>query len=126
MRSRCYNENIPGYGLWGGRGIRVCDEWRIFQNFMNWAESNGYSDDLTLDRVNNDGDYTPENCRWVTMKEQSLNRRSNAYLTYNGVTKHLSEWDSDIGASKSGRVRARLNAGWTVERAVTTPVGKKE
>lgn len=125
MRNRCRNKNVPGYPSWGGRGIRVCEEWGSFEPFFEWSVKHGYEESLTLDRLDNNGDYTPENCRWVTMKEQSLNRRSNVYLTYDGVTKHLSEWDTDIGAARPGRVRARLNAGWTVEQAVTTPVGKR-
>lgn len=125
MRNRCCNKNVPGYHLWGGRGVSVCEEWQTFERFFEWAVSHGYEESLTIDRLDNNGNYSPENCRWVTMKEQSLNRRSNSYLTYNGVTKHLSEWDADIGAARSGRVRARLNAGWTVEQAVTTPVGKR-
>ena len=125
MRNRCRNKNVPGYPSWGGRGIRVCEEWGSFEPFFDWSVKHGYEGSLTLDRLDNNGDYTPENCRWVTMKEQSLNRRSNVYLTYDGVTKHLSEWDTAIGAARPGRVRARLNAGWTVEQAVTTPVGKR-
>ena len=124
MRNRCGNKKVPGYHLWGGRGISVCNEWTNFETFRGWAESSGYADNLSLDRIDNDGDYTPDNCRWATPKEQSLNRRSNCYITCNGVTKHISEWDKGIGATKSGRVRSRLNAGWSVEQAVTTPVTK--
>ena len=122
MRTRCRNEHIPGYELWGGRGISVCEEWNTFQSFYEWALSNGYRDDLSLDRIDNDGNYEPQNCKWSTKTQQARNRRSNAMITYDGVTKHISDWDNDIGAAKSGRVRARLNAGWSVERAVTTPV----
>lgn len=100
----------------------MCEEWRTFEPFRDWAMVSGYKNDLSIDRSDNDGDYCPENCRWVTNKEQSLNRRSNSFVTYNGVTKHISEWDKAIGATKSGRVRARLNAGWTVKDAVTIPV----
>lgn len=122
LRNRCENENIPQYSDWGGRGITVCDEWRNFKPFYEWAMSHGYSDDLSIDRIDNNGNYCPENCRWVTEKEQALNRRSNIYLTHDGVTKHISEWDKVIGSKKSGRVRARLNAGWSVADAVTIHV----
>ena len=123
MRNRCENQNIPQYRDWGGREIIVCEEWKTdFNKFYEWVMSNGYSENLSIDRIDNDGDYCPENCRWTTSKEQALNRKSNSFITHNGVTKHISEWDKDIGSKKSGRVRARLNAGWSIEDAVTTPV----
>lgn len=122
IHNRCENNNIPQYADWGGRGIKVCEEWQTFEPFYEWAMANGYRDDLTIDRKDNDGDYCPDNCRWTTRKEQALNRRSNTFITYSGITKHISEWDKDIGSLKSGRVRARLNAGWSVEKAVTTLV----
>ena len=122
IHTRCNTPTSISYPNYGGRGITVCPEWSDYRTFEKWAFEAGYADDLTIDRIDNNGNYEPSNCRWATVKEQALNRRSNAYITYNGVTKHISEWDKDIGAKKSGRVRARLNAGWSIERAVTTPV----
>jgi hypothetical protein len=122
MKTRCYNPNYIEFDRYGGRGIVVCEEWQRFEPFYEWAISHGYQNDLTLDRKNNDGNYCPENCKWSDTQEQALNRSSNSFVTYNGITKHISEWDKDVGAAKSGRVRARLNAGWSVESAVTTPV----
>lgn len=122
MLNRCRNQNIPQYRNWGGRGITVCDEWLEFTPFYEWSMSNGYTDNLTLDRKDNDGNYCPDNCRWTTRREQSLNRSSNSLITHGGVTKHISEWDKEIGSKKSGRVRARLNAGWSIADAVTTRV----
>lgn len=74
MKQRCLNPNNSFYYRYGGRGIKFCDEWRDFTSFMEWALSNGYSDDLTLDRIDNDGNYCPENCKWSTQREQSLNK----------------------------------------------------
>lgn len=76
MKSRCSNINHPDYQYYGGRGITVCEEWRLnFMSFKEWSLENGYYDSLTIDRVNNNGNYEPLNCRWATMKEQSINKR---------------------------------------------------
>ena len=93
IKQRCYVENTPNYKNYGGRGIIMCDEWRNdFKVFYDWAMANGYKDDLTIDRIDNDGNYEPSNCRWTDNKTQSRNRRSNIWITYKGATHLLSDW----------------------------------
>lgn len=93
MKGRCYNKGNARYANWGGRGIEVCEQWRnSFENFYAWAMANGYQDDLTIDRIDNNGDYCPGNCRWVSQKEQSRNRRSNINITIGNSTRTLIEW----------------------------------
>ena len=104
MLSRCYNENFPKFKNHGGRGIKVCDEWlgeNGFINFVNWAMSNGYDEKLTLDRINNDGDYSPDNCRWANEEIQHKNRRITLYIEYNGEKKTVQEWSKELGISKN-------------------------
>ena len=93
MIKRCYKEYDKNYCRYGARGIKMCDEWlNDFINFYNWAMDNGYEDDLTIDRINNDGNYEPSNCRWTTHKVQGNNRRDNVYLVIDGEKKTLMEW----------------------------------
>lgn len=92
MRHRCEDPKRESYQRYGGRGIKVCQEWHDANTFMDWAESHGYKPGLQLDRIDNDGDYSPENCRWVTAKDNSRNKRTNRLLTINGKTKTVSEW----------------------------------
>jgi len=93
MKDRCYNSNYFQYYLYGGRGIKICKEWQNdFMGFYNWAIKNGYDDKLTLDRINVNGNYQPNNCRWITRAEQTRNQRNNINITYMGETHCLSEW----------------------------------
>lgn len=125
MVTRCYNPNATGYKKYGGRGITICDEWRDnFEVFYDWSMSNGYSDELTIDRINNDGNYEPTNCRWATVKTQSNNRGSNHYVNINGVVRTLTEWCELCGINYR-TVQDRLKRGWSVEKALFTPVHTK-
>ena len=101
MMDRCYREKAHNYPQYGGRGIKVCDEWHSIEIFGDWAENNGYRVGLTLDRIDPDGDYCPENCRWATRKQQANNRRNTIYVTIDGVTKTLSEWADFSGITFS-------------------------
>jgi len=97
MRQRCKNQNNPKYQNYGSRGIRVCDEWdSSFKAFEDWALSNGYDPSLSIDRIDVNGNYCPDNCRWATPEEQSLNRTDNHYLTFNGRTMTMKEWADDM------------------------------
>ncbi len=102
MRARCNRPSSQFYSCYGGRGITVCEEWRnSFETFYEWAMANGYSDDLTIDRINNDGNYEPSNCRWATQERQNRNTRKNVFLSVNGITKTISEWAKETGVSYS-------------------------
>ena len=125
MKKRCYNPNSKSFPAYGGRGIEVCEEWKDdFLSFYNWAMSNGYADDLTIDRIDVNGDYSPENCRWVDKVTQANNCRTNHYLTFNGKTQSIAEWARELGVSDSLIRQRLLKLGWSVERTLTTPVVK--
>jgi len=99
MRQRCNNPNRTKYKDYGARGIKVCDEWQNAETFAKWANENGYQPGLQIDRIDNNGDYSPENCRFVTPRENSRNRRNTKYLTLNGETKSVAEWCEIVNIS---------------------------
>lgn len=101
MMDRCYNPNVHNYPMYGGRGITVCDEWHDIQMFEKWVEKSGYEKGLTLDRIDVNAGYYPQNCRWSTMKEQANNRRNTIFVTWNGEKHSLSEWSDILGINKS-------------------------
>lgn len=107
IRGRCYVDSNQAYDNYGGRGIVMCQEWKeSFVKFMEWAFQNGYSDTLSIDRIDVNGNYEPENCRWITMHEQSYNKRNSKLIEIDGVTKCLSEWSQITGIDRktlSGR-----------------------
>lgn len=110
MKARCLKPNNPRYKDWGGRGIKVCEEWQTYEPFRDWALSNGYSNDLSIDRIDNDGNYTPDNCRWATAKQQSNNQSTNLYYEINGERHTLHEWSEILGFGYSA-VYARIQLG---------------
>ena len=119
MKKRCYDTKDINYKRYGERGIVICDEWldkeNGFQNFKNWALSNGYSDNLSIDRIDNNGNYEPSNCRWANDKTQCRNRRSNRLITYNNQTKCISEW-SEIFDIPAGKIWYRLSHGYDLNK----------
>lgn len=121
MKYRCFNSNADEYERYGGRGITVCKDWLKFENFYNWAMENGYDDNLTIDRIDNDGNYEPDNCRWISFREQTRNKSINRKITYKGKTKCLIEWAEYFGINPS-TIRMRIDRyGWSVEKALETP-----
>lgn len=118
MVARCSSPRNHAYQNYGGRGIKVCDEWLNDRaTFFSWAKANGYSPGLSIDRIDNNGDYSPENCRLVTRSIQNNNKRSNHPVVLNGELMSLADACRKIGA-KYSTIRSRLRSGWTVERAL--------
>jgi len=122
MIQRCTNRIYQQYKDYGGRGIVVCRRWLKFENFL--ADMGERPEGRSLDRIDNNGNYCPENCRWATRKEQQSNRRNNHVLTYGGKTQCITKWSDDIGI-KVGTIQYRLAAGWSVEEALSVVPGQK-
>ena len=125
MRQRCTNPDSKSYPRYGGRGIKVCEAWSSFKEFHDWAVSNGWQEGLTIDRIDNDGNYCPENCRWVDYNVQANNTSANRLITYKGKTQTEAQWAKELGMNKytlSSRINLR---GWSIEKAFETPVKKR-
>ena len=125
MKQRCNSASHTAFKYYGGKGIKVCEEWLDFENFCKWAMENGYNPtakkgECTLDRIDVNGDYCPQNCRWVGMKTQGNNKTDNHWITMDGETKTLQQWAEEYG--KTGkRVSTRISRGWNEEKAVKAP-----
>lgn len=120
MRDRCQNPNSSNFADWGGRGITVCERWQSFENFyadMGARPSPRHS----IDRIDNDGPYTSENCRWATQSQQSRNTRRTALITFNERTQARDDWAEETGLP-GPTIQRRLDRGWSVEKALTTPL----
>jgi len=125
MKQRCANPKATKYEIYGGKGVRVCDEWQEYEPFHKWAMANEYKNSLTIDRIDNNGDYCPENCRWATYRKQNLNKSQNRLVAFKGKTMPLAEWAERLGMNYS-TLRARLSQyGWPVEKALTKPVRER-
>lgn len=125
MINRCNNPEYHGYRNYGGRGIGICEEWHNFVAFRDWAITSGYNDKLSIDRINQNGNYEPLNCKWSTMKEQENNRRNNHLLTFNGKTQSVSLWSEELGINKNTLFSRVCNMGWSAERALTEPIKRR-
>jgi hypothetical protein len=124
IKVRCYNPKNASYPNYGGRGIFMCERWR--ESFENFYADVGPkpSAEYTLDRIDNSGPYAPENCRWITRQQQSLNTRRNHLLTFDGETKPISEWSKSLGFPQAV-IGKRLKRGWSVKEALTLPLSAR-
>jgi hypothetical protein len=132
MKTRCYNPKFKDFDDYGGRGITICDDWlKDFIKFEEWSLSNGYQDSLSIDRINVNGNYEPNNCRWITMKEQARNRRNNRMdtvkVTAFGETKSVIDWleDDRCNLKTTTGIIYRVGAGWIPEEAISKPSERK-
>lgn len=125
MRVRCSNPKQEGYQYYGGRGIRVCERWQqSFENFL--ADMGIRPDGMSIDRIDNDRNYEPGNCRWATRIEQENNKRSNRLITAFGKTQTVAQWTKEMGLENCVLIYGRLNAGWDAEKAISTRVNHRE
>jgi hypothetical protein len=126
MKQRCYNPKNEAYKYYGGRGVRVCDEWlNDSQLFVDWALANGWQEGLEIDRIDNDGDYSPNNCQWVTDKINSRNRSNARLATIEGITLSIPEWADKAGLTYS-TVAQRVKAGWSGADIIAPPISESE
>lgn len=122
---RCENSKCEKYKNYGQRGITVCEEWASFEQFKKWAYDNGYTDNLSIERIDVHDGYHPRNCKWIPMREQSYNKTNTHWITINGVSKCLAEW-CNIYKKDYDTVWARLKRGWSPERALSEPIRMKK
>ena len=121
IRKRCYCKTFPRYKDYGGRGISMCDEWNDFKNFYDWALNSGYQENLTIDRIDNNKGYSPDNCRWSDIFTQANNKRNCKYYTYKSQTLTRTEL-SKLYNVNYWALRSRLRRGWDIAKAIETPL----
>jgi hypothetical protein len=125
MKERCYYPHNNRYYKYGARGIKMCEEWlKDRKTFFKWAMENGYEDGLTIDRIDVNGDYCPENCRWLSRKEQMKNKTTTVWVEYDGNRMCLADWARKTGIGRC-TLAARLKSGWSIEQALTTPLRRR-
>lgn len=124
MKQRCANPNKPDYKWYGAKGIKVCDEWKDsehgLEKFYNWSINNGYSDNLTIDRIDSNGDYEPSNCRWVSLNNQQSNKSNNVLIYVNGEEITAKKY-CEINNINYHSFMSRLNRGWSLDKTILTP-----
>lgn len=128
MKTRCYNPHYYLFKNYGGKGITICDEWlgeNGLKNFADWSMKNGYSDKLSIDRIDNSKGYSPENCRWVDMRTQQNNRTNNRILSCGGESHTMAEW-SKISGIPYFAIQGRLSRGWSEQDAVSRPLQRQK
>lgn len=124
VKQRCTNPKNKAYKNYGGRGVKLCDEWLEYEPFEKWAFENGYAEGLQLDRIDNNGSYSPDNCRFVSAVENSHNKRNNVWITIDGKTALAVDWAKEVGVNVEV-IRKRLRKGWSPKEAVIAPLGTR-
>jgi len=124
MRQRCMNPKSSSHKSYYDKGITICDEWMNFDNFKNWSFANGYREDLSIDRIDSNKCYCPENCRWADIVTQNNNTSRIHFLIYKGVKKSVRQWAIFTGINYH-TLMSRLNSGWSIEDAIEKPVLRK-
>ena len=122
IRARCYKKNFVQYKDYGGRGIKVCNRWQKFENFLE-DMGDTIPKGMSIDRIDNDGDYSPENCRWATRFEQANNKRDNIFITYNGETLTLSQWSRKLNIKYMTLYHRLKSYKWSIEKSFTESIG---
>jgi hypothetical protein len=119
IKKRCTNKNESCYKNYGGRGIKICDEWvNNYPAFETWANANGYNENLTIDRIDVNGNYCPNNCRWITKQEQGYNKRNSRFIEYNNKKRTVAEWAKELGINYD-TIHLRLQRGWPIEKVLS-------
>jgi Fic family protein len=124
IKRRCLNPNYHHFKDYGGRGITICEEWQNYEPFAKWAIENGYSENLTIDRIDNDGNYEPLNCRWVDVYVQNNNTSRNHFIEYQGGLYTIAEL-ADMAGIKQNTLLYRLKRGWDIEKAIKQPIERR-
>lgn len=125
MLQRCYDKSFKYYDCYGGRGIKICEEWQSYEPFRDWALSHGYEDGLSIEREDVNRDYCPDNCKWIPLSQQANNRRNTLYVEYHGKMVTMRDLADLYGVDRRRLYRRIVKQGWSVEDAINRPIEKK-